>query len=281
MEAILSSYSWIENPGQVTFSCSESTHIASRSPFATCPPMVASPDLIHRFAWQLPLNQIEATTSKCAKETLRHPLDHGLAKVFNLATLASQWQTVLIEGLYKSELCRFETILRVRPNTEGAMTMWPVFRALWCLTVSALAIAWSTPLRAQSLPLYLVLYDEDRCTGSQLLVTQPMFRLEEVGWANRARSFRLKFGAIQLVSDVDNSGLRWPSDSNPDSWYTGDGQQCVALPPWMAGRVRGVSSYGPNEQERACLRRAELIANGDLRALNDYLSTCVRAANRH
>jgi len=34
--------------------------------------MVASPQVWVVVAWQLPLNQTEATASKCAKETLRH-----------------------------------------------------------------------------------------------------------------------------------------------------------------------------------------------------------------
>src|SRR5258706_8845067 len=149
---------------------------------------------------------------------------------------------------------------------------YPLGKTLSAL-LTAMLCGWAEICSGQSIALLVSLYDKPGCAGEEVTISKPMFRLEEINWANRTYSLKIHYGIIQVVSEADNAGLRWPDDRNSNVWFAGQAGACVNLPPWIAGKVRGIASFGPNEKQRACLRDSERVWAGDVQGLNDALAS--------
>ena len=56
----------------------------------------------------------------------------------------------------------------------------------------------------------VTLYEGESCSGEHVDISEPNLDLGTLNWADRARAFRIRYGAIQLVTGPDDSGARYP-----------------------------------------------------------------------
>ena len=143
------------------------------------------------------------------------------------------------------------------------------------VVLAAALLAWGGPLYAQTLPMLVTLYEGENCAGERIDISEPSYDLGPLSWSHRARAFRIRYGAIQLVTGPDNSGTRFPENDNPLAWYTRADNSCVSLPIALAGHVRGVVSFPATKSQRACAQAAVQVFGVNLGAINDNIRACL------
>jgi len=148
-------------------------------------------------------------------------------------------------------------------------------RSSVAVVLAAVFLAWVEPLHAQTLPMLVTLYDGENCSGEHIDIGEPTPELGTLGWADRARAFRIRYGAIQFVTGPDNGGVRFPVSDDPHAWYTRADNACVRLPDALAAHARGVASFTPSKPQRACAQAAVQVFGVNFGAINDNIRACL------
>jgi len=141
--------------------------------------------------------------------------------------------------------------------------------------LAAPLLSWLGPVHAQTLPMLVTLYDSADCTGEHIDIGEPIPELRTLGWDDRARAFRIRYGAIQFVTGPDNGAARFPVNDDGHAWYTRADNACVGLPDALAGHVRGVASFTPSKSQRACAQAAVQVFGVNFGAINDNIRACL------